>query len=62
MSFYIMILALIMVSCENETTLPTNASIDFSKTMHDFGELPLKKEASFVFQFKNDGKELLQIR
>ena len=51
-----------MCSCGNSNeVLPDSGSIKFAKTQHNFGELPLKEEASIVFEFENDGKELLQI-
>ena len=62
-SFYILLLiSVIIVSCEKQTILPRNATINFHKPLHDFGALPLNKEASFVFEFMNNGKELLQIQ
>lgn len=51
-----------MVSCQKQNVLPANASISFTTTQHNFGELLLNKEASFIFEFKNNGKELLQIQ
>ncbi len=51
-----------MVSCNEKTILPANASISFNKELHDFGALSLKKKASFIFEFENTGKELLQIQ
>ena len=59
--FCFILLLSIISSCNEETILPANASINFTKSLHDFGELPLKKEASIVFEFNNNGKELLQI-
>jgi len=57
------ITCLVLVSCNDMKSkdLEKNATLNFKKTVHDFGELPLKKEASVVFEFENNGKELLQI-
>jgi len=55
---------LILVSCNGITSkdLSKNATLNFEKKVHDFGELSLKKEASIVFEFENDSEELLQIK
>lgn len=51
-----------MVSCtDSNRPLSNNASILFPTTSHDFGETPLKKEVSAIFEFENNGEELLQI-
>ncbi|MFY0631704.1 MAG: DUF1573 domain-containing protein [Flavobacteriaceae bacterium] len=52
---------ILITSCIGNEQLTNNASLNFTKTIHDFDELPLKEEASFVFDFENNGKELLQI-
>lgn len=58
------ITCLILVSCNGTKMkrLGENATINFEKNTHDFGELSLKKEASIVFEFENDSEELLQVK
>jgi hypothetical protein len=58
------ITCLTLLSCNglNSKDLKKNATLKFEKTLHDFGELSLKNEASVVFKFVNNSEELLQIQ
>lgn len=53
--------AFLNTSCTSDKKLTNNASLRFSKTTYDFGELKFKEESSTVFYFENNGEELLQI-
>ncbi len=54
-------IGVILMSCTNPEALSDNASIHFKNIINDFGELRLKEEASIVFEFENNGEELLKI-
>lgn len=51
----------VQFSCSEEKNLPENAVIKFEKDVHDFGNLPLKKNAEISFRFTNDSKNPLKI-
>lgn len=49
-----------LIACSNEV-IRNDASIDFTAKQHDFGTIPLKKEASYSFEFTNPGKTPLLV-
>jgi hypothetical protein len=54
------LIAIVIISCSS-TTPQNNASISFNKMEHDFGTIPYKKEAIYLFEFTNPGKTPLVI-
>ena len=54
--FYILFLIFLAVSYNEQTVLPTNTTINFNKTLHNFGESSLKSTLygiGFEIQTKN---------
>ncbi len=59
--FITLFLATTMSACSVSAPTNKDASISFTELAHDFGELPYKKEAEYVFEFSNPGKTPLVI-
>ncbi len=59
---FLMIFLIGFFSCSKSTTNLENTTISFKKEVHDFGEIPQKKEVSTIFVFINTGEEPLLIQ
>ena len=62
MSKYIFILFFIFFQACTVNVPQNDASIGFVNEKHDFGTIPLKKEATYSFGFTNPGKTMLIIK
>lgn len=61
MSKYIFILFFIFFQACTVNVPQNDASIGFANEKHDFGTIPIKKEAIYSFGFTNPGKTMLII-
>ena len=61
MNKLIAVLMLIILSACSPVVIQNDASISFAEEKHDFGTIPCKKEATYSFEFTNEGKTPLII-